>query len=134
MSSSIHDILSKLLNVTMMNGSSPYYQDYIRVGTDFIKFTPFPPTKRPKGLRQFVLQVELEKHRPDIDYIVLYDSSILVGLSSHFDQLKRTAIGITMKHTLQKAKELLHCEQQLLSAYHFYTTKPFSDMFPELVL
>lgn len=134
MSSSIHDILSKLLSVTMMNGSSPYYQDYIRVGTDFIKFTPFPPIKRPISSHQFVLQVELEKHRPDIDYIVLYDSSILVGLSSHFDQLKRTAIGITMKHTLQKVKELLHCKQQLLSACHFYTTKPFSDMFPELVL
>lgn len=96
----------------------------------FYRFQVEPINKNRKSIQKY-----LEKYRPTVDYIILPDTSILVGYSQDFVELKQAALELMTKRLAEKQKESLKYHEDLLQTAIFYkTAEPFATTFPELVI
>ena len=83
----------------------------------------------------FYLQKRLERLRPTIDYIPLYDDRLLVGLSSDFDTLRKSAIELNYKSLIDHMHTHLQVHQRVLNALKCANeSQPLSFTNPEFFI
>ena len=81
------------------------------------------------------LQKQLEHFRPTIDYILLPNGNLLIGLSKNYQDLKQNSLELMTKTLVDVKKEELKIMQGLLEiSKHYKTGKPYHEIFPELFI
>ena len=81
------------------------------------------------------LQKQLEHFRPTIDYILLPNGNLLIGLSKDYQNLKQNSLELMTKTLSDIKKEELKIMQGLLEiSRHYKTGKPYHEVFPELFI
>ena len=121
MSSTLHSILYPTMHSFKyrMHTFTKYRNSYIVVS----------------GKSLLPLQKELEKLRPTIDYILLPNGNLLIGLSKDYQDLKQNALELMTKTLLDIKKEELKIMQGLLEiSKHYKTGKSYYEVFPELFI
>lgn len=87
------------------------------------------------GRKNRSTQFEIEQLRPNIDYIQLIDSSILVGFTSDYTNLKQAALELNLQHLVEfKRKELTIMQNLANFTRNYKTAIPFKEQFPELFI
>ena len=85
-----------------------------------------------KRMTFIYLQKRLERLRPVIDYIPLYDDRLLVGFSSNFDSIRKSAIELNYESLLDHMRIHLQVHQRVLNSLKCaHGSQPLSTTHPE---
>ena len=80
-------------------------------------------------------QRDVERYRPQIDYIILPTNQLLIGFTSDYTDLTKAALELSMQHLLNKERESLTAHYHLLSIAQIYKSPiPYAEQFPELYI
>lgn len=77
-------------------------------------------------------QRDVERYRPQVDYIILPTNQLLIGFTLDYTALTKAALELTMKHLLDKQRAVLTAHHHLLNICHIYKSPiPYAEQFPE---
>ena len=77
-------------------------------------------------------QRDVERYRPQVDYIILPTHQLLIGFTSDYTALTKAALELTMKHLLDRQRAVLTAKQHLLNISQLYKSPiPYAELFPE---
>ena len=73
-------------------------------------------------------QRDVERYRPQIDYIILPTNQLLIGFTSDYTALTKAALELTMKHLLDKQRAVLTAQHHLLNIGQLYKSPiPYAE-------
>ena len=77
-------------------------------------------------------QRDVERYRPQIDYIILPTNQLLIGFTSDYTDLTKAALELATQHLLNKKREVLTAQYHLLSIAQICKSPiPYAEQFPE---
>ena len=77
-------------------------------------------------------QCDVERYRPQVDYIILPTNQLLIGFTSDYTALTKAALELTMQHLLDKQRAVLTAQHHLLNIGQLYKSPiPYAELFPE---
>ena len=77
-------------------------------------------------------QRDVERYRPQVDYIILPTNQLLIGFTDNYIDLTKAALELSMKHLLDKQRAVLTAQHHLLNIGHIYKSPiPYAEQFPE---
>lgn len=77
-------------------------------------------------------QCDVERYRPQVDYIILPTNQLLIGFTSDYTALTKAALELSIKHLLDKQRAVLTAQHHLLNIGHIYKSPiPYAEQFPE---
>lgn len=77
-------------------------------------------------------QRDVERYRPQVDYIILPTNQLLIGFTDDYIDLTKAALELSMKHLLDKQRAVLIAQHHLLNIGQLYKSPiPYAEQFPE---
>ena len=119
----LYSFMCKLLEPTSyLSGHKPTYSTY----------RGFILLDIPVRNKHTNYQRDVERYRPQVDYIILPTNQLLIGFTDNYIDLTKAALELSMKHLLDKQRALLTAQHHLLNIGHIYKSPiPYAEQFPE---
>ena len=118
----LYSFMRKLLEPTSYARRKPTYTTY----------RGFILLNIPVRNRATNYQRDVERYRPQVDYIILPTNQLLIGFTDNYIDLTKAALELSMKHLLDKQRAVLTAQHHLLNIGHIYKSPiPYAEQFPE---